>query len=388
MFSDIVLIHRQGSEGLRVAGLTDMATAVSAVCSNGVMISDGDRESLPKTGDWFFWETCLRKIAFGQAEHLDELEMREGDQIFRGTEAYRLCLEIICGLHSPLVGETEVLGQFKGAVEVGSLPATPWGVEMKRFVRALLEDAKRIRATHLAGLGSQSYGSLLRRELKANPVIHILGGGHLTGEILPWLCKDQSRTVIVHVRSLERAEMMRAKFPSAEFRELGRQAIVETPASFGDKASSTVLASCSPSSSASVAAARGPVAFVIAAPVAAREAVSWINEIMVTNKSVSQERLSQADVFVADLRGNAAADPVPGHVSASLSAGMPAGNVSSLASHSARVLDLAELMSRIDANQERLRACRERALKAVEAAVAARASYIENRPFGWEDVCA
>ena len=50
---------------------------------------------------------------------------------------------------------------------------------MQKFAQALLEDAKRIRHRHLADLGSQSYGSILRKDLKGISHIHMIGAGSL-----------------------------------------------------------------------------------------------------------------------------------------------------------------------------------------------------------------
>src|SRR4051794_17953925 len=52
------------------------------------------------------WATCLRSLAFGGTPET-------GDEYYLQGEAYRFLLEVVCGLKSPIVGETEVFGQFK-----------------------------------------------------------------------------------------------------------------------------------------------------------------------------------------------------------------------------------------------------------------------------------
>lgn len=63
--------------------------------------------------------TCLRKIFFCEEvdlhQYLDALKPE--DQILRGEKAISLLLEILCGLHSPIVGETQVFGQFKQFID-------------------------------------------------------------------------------------------------------------------------------------------------------------------------------------------------------------------------------------------------------------------------------
>ncbi len=136
------------------------------------------------------WSTCLRSLAFTSCDTLAQAH----DQVYQRNEAYHFLLEIICGMHSPILGETEVFGQFKKF-------AQEWTrLEPRRqvLIQRLMSDAKQIRSQHLRGIGNQSYGSWIRRQLKSNTV-HILGGGHLAQEILPYVQK-QASAVHLHVR--------------------------------------------------------------------------------------------------------------------------------------------------------------------------------------------
>jgi glutamyl-tRNA reductase len=139
------------------------------------------------------WTTCLRSLAFLPAEKLGDLLAT--DEIYHADRAYKFLLEIVCGLHSPILGETEVLGQFKAF-------APNW-VELRPehgpLVQRLLSDAKGIRTKHLENLGIQSYGSWIRKNMRS-PDIHILGAGQLVHEILPNL-KKQARNIDIHVRN-------------------------------------------------------------------------------------------------------------------------------------------------------------------------------------------
>jgi glutamyl-tRNA reductase len=294
MYSELILIHRQSSTAF--------------VADSG----------------WLLWQTCLRKIAFGGAESMGSIQIEAGDQILSGADAYQFCLEVICGLHSPLVGETEVFGQFKNAFESWVLPETPIANVLRRFVRSLVEDAKRIRSNFLADLGSQSYGSLLRRELRDIREMTIVGGGHLTGEILPWLCKDHN-DVNVLVRDLQKCPTLQKKFPQAKFAKLGEQS----------------------------SALQG--ALILSAPVSAEWVKSWL---------ASESSLK----LVVDLRGESVNDP--------------------LETSEVKVIGLSEVMNRISQNQEIIARRRDDALKAVSEAAHTRLRAVENRPFGWDDVCA
>lgn len=157
------------------------------------------------------WATCLRSLAFTQSPA--SIDIHSQDQIFTGPKAYAFLLEIICGLHSPIVGETEVFGQFK-------IFLTEWlnrQPECSSLVQKILGDAKVLRSKYLSHLGNQSYGSWLRKNVKSSEV-HILGGGQLVQEILPYLNK-QGKSVVMHVRNPRKVD-----FFSGEVHSLDAQA--------------------------------------------------------------------------------------------------------------------------------------------------------------------
>lgn len=140
------------------------------------------------------WSTCLRGLAFVKGR--PDFPIMACDEVYHQHLAYQFLLEIICGLHSPIIGETEVLGQFK-------IFAQSWvqlDESREPLVQRLLNDAKAIRSRHLSGMGNQSYGSWLRKNLNSTSgQIHILGAGHLVQEILPYL--EKQGEVILHARS-------------------------------------------------------------------------------------------------------------------------------------------------------------------------------------------
>jgi len=138
------------------------------------------------------WATCLRSLAIVNPHFAAETT----DEVFQGENAYRFLLEVICGLKSPIVGETEVFGQFKTFTQEWLKVEPKWA----SLVQRLLSDAKAIRSEHLLNLGVQSYGSWVRSQLKPQRV-HIVGGGQLASEIYPYLAKQQ-RSVTVHVRDI------------------------------------------------------------------------------------------------------------------------------------------------------------------------------------------
>jgi len=157
------------------------------------------------------WKTCLRQIAFIQKEQLEFLngtlpEVAPGnrsgiaigpantpvttDRVLQNYEALHFLLRVLCGLESPVLGETEVMGQFKNFLQ--QIPSSPHALlnPQSRWHQILLSEVKSLRENHVRFLGSQSYGSLLRKELKNHSQLALLGSGIFISELLPWL-KDK-----------------------------------------------------------------------------------------------------------------------------------------------------------------------------------------------------
>jgi glutamyl-tRNA reductase len=131
------------------------------------------------------WRTCLRDVIFVDADDPDLNRHAISD-----ADAYRLLLEILCGLDSPMVGETQVMGQFKTFL-AGLPDEHAW---IQRVGQRLLADAGRVREQHLRHLGSRSYGSAVRRYTGPGVRAVVVGAGQLAQEIVPFLATD-SRTV-------------------------------------------------------------------------------------------------------------------------------------------------------------------------------------------------
>lgn len=152
-------------------------------------------KSFPETSAGSVWKTCLRQILFLEASSF-AFDCTEEDQVLRGQEALRFLLEVLCGLHSPVLGETEVLGQFKIFVQERRLQNDFFFSENQKWLQFLLAEVKRIRSDQLMSLGSNSYGSLLRKYNRDSDSVSILGAGHLAGEILPWMALKKELQIV------------------------------------------------------------------------------------------------------------------------------------------------------------------------------------------------
>jgi len=168
----------------------------------------------------FVFETCLRRILISSLQWHRHPIICSDDEYLEGHEAYEFLLQVISGLHSPVIGETEVLGQFRQQVDETTFNAPYASLFYQHLSRDLFEDVKSIRQEHLKGIGHRSYGSLCRKLLKSAPTVHLVGSGHLAKEILPWLIKGQ-RNVVVHCRNLEKASAIKEAYPTITLQKIG-----------------------------------------------------------------------------------------------------------------------------------------------------------------------
>lgn len=283
----------------------------------------GNTHTLPDSSCGMVWRTCLRQVGFYSDEaHLPDLH--NDDQVLRGESAYQYLLEIICGLHSPLAAETEVFGQFKDFYA-----SIDWNLNSQNmFFRELglqvLVDAKKVRTKFLKGLGSQSYGSLARRWLNKEETIHIVGGGRLTQDILPWLIKARHE-VSVYVRNPE-------KLYSAEWFK-----------AYHSKVKVFSFSQTTPT--------EGGV--VICAPVDSQELKTWMSESEISR--------------VLDLRGESEQDPLSGPW---------------------KVQGLKAAFAQIESNKDQIQIQSEKAFKEIRSLAKEAEKTQKVRPFGWDDLCA
>ena len=125
------------------------------------------------------WRTCVREVAFVEPG----APVPAGVQALHDEAAYAHLLEVICGLQSPMVGETEVMHQFK--MFAAAVPDDQ--AMFKELCQMLLADARQVRASHLLDLGSRSYGSIVRRLVRECRRVAIAGTGMLAKEIIPFV---------------------------------------------------------------------------------------------------------------------------------------------------------------------------------------------------------
>jgi glutamyl-tRNA reductase len=284
-------------------------------------------EQVPATLNGIEWQTCLRRVSLLHKSTSASLlpAVHETSEVFEGQDAYNFLLEVVCGLRSPLIGETAVMGQFRAFCAHAKFPASEWGWFLRKLTADVLVDAKRVRYRHLEGLGSQSYGGMVRQHLKNIPSVFVLGAGQLAQEILPWLMGKTDVTVFY--RNAMRAECLLKDYPQLRLAQFTEAAHVENRES----------------------------AIVIAAPLSAKEIENWVG--------------SQSTPFAKalDLRGEAESDPFQ---------------------PSFPILRLSEMFAALKNERPKVAARLAAARADISKAAQRLAEQAQFRPFGWEDLCA
>src|SRR5690606_16003183 len=115
-------------------------------------------------------------------------------------------LEIICGLKSKLLGENEIVGQFKASYHNYASTKNK-STELLRIIEKLFKDAKEIRTDYLLGLCQKTYSSIARKHIvsinKADHVL-ILGSGQLAEDLINQFKKKV--TVFISARNTQKVE--------------------------------------------------------------------------------------------------------------------------------------------------------------------------------------
>ncbi len=279
--------------------------------------------------DLFYWQTCLRFLAFYQGElpaNLSRFHNEASAEVLKGELAYQRLLEIICGCHSPLFGETEVMGQFKKLVLEENISHLSWSREARRFLQGLLADAKLIRQKYMIGLGSQSYGSLVRKRIKPFSKIAILGFGQLGQEILPWVEKSQ-KNLTVFARHLEQKKDATVRFSGVEFLDWNKAEISDLNYDV----------------------------IVVAAPLLTPEISAFISSLKTPPK------------LIIDFRAESRLSPLENEIPQ---------------------VKLHEVFSEVEKTKHENKKIKAQVLKEIEQLTQKRFESFDVRPFGWEDICA
>ncbi len=136
--------------------------------------------------DVFMMKTCQRTLVLSYNHNPLTQKLSDQHEFYQGTEAYQYLLKIICGLKSKLVGENEIVGQFKVAYKEYA-KSEHRSNKLLTVIEKLFKDSKAIRSSYLLGLGQKTYASLTKKKfLKQKNFQHVLiiGSGQLAEDLI------------------------------------------------------------------------------------------------------------------------------------------------------------------------------------------------------------
>jgi glutamyl-tRNA reductase len=147
------------------------------------------------------WATCLREMAF-LADDVSQVELHsvKNIEIYRNEEALLFLLETLCGLKSPILGETEVMGQFKSYLsQIDESHVLRRDTSLLPFLMSTVKEA---RTGFLSATGSLGYGQIVRRWLKDHSDVVLWGYGNLGVELWPWIREKATAVVVKKPRDI------------------------------------------------------------------------------------------------------------------------------------------------------------------------------------------
>lgn len=171
----------------------------------------GTLDPVDLTPGSFILSTCQRTMVLSMNhDPLKSSPTLPAHELVTGEAAYLYLLETICGLKSKLIGENEIVGQFKEAYKLYA-STTLKDTKLLTVLEKLFKDAKDIRTQYLIGISQKTYASLTRRHFQKARALHvvIVGSGMLAEDLINQLKKKMR--VSICARNTERATELAAQ---------------------------------------------------------------------------------------------------------------------------------------------------------------------------------
>ncbi|HXH76514.1 MAG TPA: hypothetical protein VNJ08_16200 [Bacteriovoracaceae bacterium] len=178
---------------------------------NGLKLWNFSSGTLPPEelcGSTFVLRTCQRTLVLTFDRHPFLHSSIPTHTLLTSDDAYFFLLETICGLQSKLIGENEIVGQFKEAYKIYAA-STLKDTKLLQILEKLFKDAKDIRTQYLIGISQKTYASLTRKHLiqKARaPHVVVLGSGSLAEDLINQFKKKA--LVSICARNSERVKLL------------------------------------------------------------------------------------------------------------------------------------------------------------------------------------
>lgn len=176
------------------------------------------------------------------------LDVEVGRYRFHGEAAFRHLVRVACGLDSAILGDTQILGQLRGAIRIAEEAGT-FGRYLSRATGAALRAGKQARRDTSIGKGAPGIGPAVAATLGqrrppgtgAAGDIVVVGAGDAARAVGRALVKSGQRNLVVCNRSPEGADRLVS--------ELGAGAVTRPWTELGDaliQASAVVVATSAP----------------------------------------------------------------------------------------------------------------------------------------------
>ncbi len=136
---------------------------------------------------------------------------------FTGREAITHVFRTVSSLESIVVGETQITGQFKQAVEDAQAAGLA-GMYLEKLADEALNVAKRVKRETGIGNGSLSMASLAFEEMQTNLSGHgdctiaLVGAGEMTRKVAAYINKANLGSLIFVNRTVEKANALAEEF--------------------------------------------------------------------------------------------------------------------------------------------------------------------------------
>jgi len=130
----------------------------------------------------------------------------------QGVEAYQYLLEIICGLQSKLIAESEIVSQFKHAYK-SYLEKENRNSSLIRVLEKLFKDAKCIRSEYLKGISQKTYSYIARKNLVGKyqgKEVLILGSGKMAEDLI--LQMNKKARIYLSSRNSQKARELKEQY--------------------------------------------------------------------------------------------------------------------------------------------------------------------------------
>ena len=166
----------------------------------------------------FIINTCQRVIIISDKSNiLSELSPMNCFEYYKEFEAYQFLLETVCGLKSKILGEYEIVSQFKKAYQKYVKQPERSG-NLIKVIEKIFKDSKEVRTEHLLGIGQFSYSGISKKlmfQIKSelsnkNDSILILGTGDLAEDLAKIIFKKNA--VIISGRNKDRLQELKSRF--------------------------------------------------------------------------------------------------------------------------------------------------------------------------------